>query len=103
MRISDWSLDVCSSDLITLQHVAGADVHTEATGVDQHLGKCRHVTDAEVQPLPRDGMDGVCRIAAQCQPPVEVTRGIEGGQRSEARRVGKECVSPCRSRWSPYH
>src|SRR3546814_14961030 len=24
-------------------------------------------------------------------------------QRSEERRVGKECVSPCRSRWSPYH
>src|SRR3546814_19945984 len=28
-------------------------------------------------------------------------RGI--GERSEARRVGKECVSTCRSRWSPYH
>src|SRR3546814_19118420 len=26
-----------------------------------------------------------------------------GGQRSEERRVGKECVSTCRSRWSPYH
>src|SRR3546814_17147790 len=25
------------------------------------------------------------------------------GRRSEARRVGKECVSTCRSRWSPYH
>src|SRR3546814_11531102 len=25
------------------------------------------------------------------------------GRRSEERRVGKECVSPCRSRWSPYH
>src|SRR3546814_12040205 len=25
------------------------------------------------------------------------------GERSEERRVGKECVSPCRSRWSPYH
>src|SRR3546814_17529585 len=25
------------------------------------------------------------------------------GQRSEARRVGKECVSTCKSRWSPYH
>src|SRR3546814_13406268 len=25
------------------------------------------------------------------------------GQRSEERRVGKECVSACRSRWSPYH
>ena len=27
----------------------------------------------------------------------------EGGSRSEERRVGKECSSPCRSRWSPYH
>src|SRR3546814_17421195 len=26
-----------------------------------------------------------------------------GGDRTEERRVGKECVSPCRSRWSPYH
>src|SRR3546814_2953878 len=26
-----------------------------------------------------------------------------GGERSEERRVGKECVSTCRSRWSPYH
>src|SRR3546814_13199783 len=28
---------------------------------------------------------------------------VEGGGRSEERRVGKECVSTCRSRWSPYH
>src|SRR3546814_14219915 len=28
---------------------------------------------------------------------------IGGGDRSEERRVGKECVSTCRSRWSPYH
>src|SRR3546814_16980312 len=28
---------------------------------------------------------------------------FSGGQRSEERRVGKECVSTCRSRWSPYH
>src|SRR3546814_20256130 len=28
---------------------------------------------------------------------------ICGGERSEERRVGKECVSTCRSRWSPYH
>src|SRR3546814_15646823 len=27
----------------------------------------------------------------------------EAGMRSEERRVGKECVSTCRSRWSPYH
>src|SRR3546814_11502837 len=30
------------------------------------------------------------------------TRPAEGGERSEERRVGKECVSTCRSRWSPY-
>src|SRR3546814_12369099 len=31
-------------------------------------------------------------------------RGEEAAsRRSEERRVGKECVSPCRSRWSPYH
>ena len=29
--------------------------------------------------------------------------GGAGGRRSEERRVGKECVSTCRSRWSPYH
>ena len=29
--------------------------------------------------------------------------GRIGGSRSEERRVGKECVSTCRSRWSPYH
>src|SRR3546814_14992602 len=27
---------------------------------------------------------------------------LDGGVRSEERRVGNECVSPCRSRWSPY-
>src|SRR3546814_13223939 len=30
-------------------------------------------------------------------------RGADGAARSEERRVGKECVSTCRSRWSPYH
>src|SRR3546814_20740803 len=39
------------------------------------------------------------RVAiAEPRLPEEVRR-----QRSEERRVGKECVSPCRSRWSPYH
>src|SRR3546814_14239349 len=34
---------------------------------------------------------------------VEPGEGVEAALRSEERRVGKECVSPCRSRWSPYH
>src|SRR3546814_11742791 len=38
--------------------------------------------------------------------PAAATRGVllpYMNRRSEERRVGKECVSPCRSRWSPYH
>src|SRR3546814_5527409 len=35
--------------------------------------------------------------------PVALTGGVEFGNRSEERRVGKECVSTCRSLWSPYH
>src|SRR3546814_16433832 len=34
---------------------------------------------------------------------VTVTTGMLHDNRSEERRVGKECVSTCRSRWSPYH
>src|SRR3546814_7775522 len=75
MRISDWSSDVCSSDLqrrvglgdpvrIIIQAADQADD-------DAHLGG---------------------KIIEQLEQP-----------RSEERRVGKECVSTCRSRWSPYH
>src|SRR3546814_17433227 len=34
---------------------------------------------------------------------LSVVIAIDGVHRSEERRVGKECVSTCRSRWSPYH
>src|SRR3546814_2539008 len=74
MRISDWSSDVCSSDLgIDAAHLAGADADGGAVaGVD----------------------DGVR---------LHVLGDAEGEHhRSEERRVGKECVSTCRSRWSPY-
>src|SRR3546814_8332516 len=61
VRISDWSSDVCSSDLTC----------TERSGLS-HKG--------------RRARQSAC-----------------GSSRSEERRVGKECVSTCRSRWSPYH
>src|SRR3546814_17831247 len=41
--------------------------------------------------------DGQSKLVADCSYP------LTGVQRSEERRVGKECVSTCRSRWSPYH
>src|SRR3546814_10187645 len=61
MRISDWSSDVCSSDLFALRK----------------------------EQIPESLRSG---FSLEC---------FE--DRSEERRVGKECVSTCRSRWSPYH
>src|SRR3546814_9831721 len=69
MRISDWSSDVCSSDL------------GMATSPPNFFTPRRR--PAESRPL-RD------------EPPAFLCR-------SDERRVGKECVSTCRTRWSPYH
>src|SRR3546814_8825558 len=67
MRISDWSSDVCSSDL--LENPATYIWYQESTWREP---------------------DFIQEIAQRTG-------------RSEERRVGKECVSTCRSRWSPYH
>src|SRR3546814_6203150 len=78
MRISDWSSDVCSSDL------ALADL---APGTHLHVSFDVDFLDPEIAPA--------------------VATSIPGGptyrERSEESRVGQECVSTCRSRWSPYH
>src|SRR3546814_2450220 len=79
MRISDWSSDVCSSDL-----GADPDHHNGGHALSQ---QCRHRAG--------HGADrGELRDCALLP---------AGSLRSEERRVGKECVSTCRSRWSPYH
>src|SRR3546814_3113098 len=75
MRISDWSSDVCSSDLGTTLARFGP-VQEEAW---------RHGL----------GRWGSCLLRD--------TAYLNWRYRSEERRVGKECVSTCRSRWSPYH
>src|SRR3546814_10068805 len=69
MRISDWSSDVCSSDLRFFADVGGEEA------------------------LRRHDLQGRALLGDR----------LGGGERSEERRVGKECVSTCRSRWSPYH
>src|SRR3546814_4466144 len=77
MRISDWSSDVCSSDL--------------------------PVVHSDIGPAPR-------KLQRRRPPDTGAAAGDDGDLpvqihliRSEERRVGKECVSTCRSRWSPYH
>src|SRR3546814_1246667 len=83
MRISDWSSDVCSSDLF----FAGRLSVRVGSIVEMEFGLR---TAAPVIDLHPAG-----------QPQAAALRG--GEQRSEERRVGKECVSTCRSRGSPYH
>src|SRR3546814_20202767 len=93
MRISDWSSDVCSSDL--QQGKAIVVDHQQQTIA--LYGRARR---GEVERHDRN------IFARDILPDVELgpVRDREHADaRSEERRVGKECVSTCRSRWSPYH
>src|SRR3546814_2788381 len=95
MRISDWSSDVCSSDLgcaaqkRTKRPPPPDRPATSDAGPPPHVSGCREYAD---------GMAG-----RQMERDFDSISGNFEGGRSEERRVGKECVSTCRSRWSPYH
>src|SRR3546814_11957452 len=89
MRISDWSSDVCSSDLAAAG--VGLEQGSEGNGVERRLPQIA------VDPDRRHSRRG--ELGRQ----VAVARASRRRERSEERRVGKECVSTCRSRWSPYH
>src|SRR3546814_13548537 len=98
VRISDWSSDVCSSDLAAAGGVGLILVQwLKAVGATV-IGTVS--TEAKEQAARDAGADHVIRykeedVAAH-------VREITDGQRSEERRVGKECVSTCRSRGSAY-
>src|SRR3546814_12298957 len=133
MRISDWSSDVCSSDL-------GAEVGAPLDQVKiggAKLGEARYRVAVErdgillaavvgrtegrepdADALGADFLDERGRHLEQQARPVGDRSSIFVGAkigvrlqelldqiavRSEERRVGKECVGTCRSRWSPYH
>src|SRR3546814_14813820 len=104
MRISDWSSDVCSSDLV--EHARGdgrvgqlvdQDEAAERVVVgvgfehDRFIG--RQLDDADAVEVERLSREMVERVD------VDLVLGL---LRSEERRGGKECVRTCRSRWSPY-
>src|SRR3546814_6009316 len=90
MRISDWSSDVCSSDLGTGQ--------TQAPTPDDTIQR------KEIAARLRTAFVEHARTRLRLAPETDATSIIGAFfARSEERRVGKECVSTCRSRWSPYH
>src|SRR3546814_4500648 len=91
MRISDWSSDVCSSDL---QDLVGKSAVISGSG-----NVATHAAEKIVQ------LGGKVLTLSDSAGFIHDPDGItqEKIDRSEERRVGKECVSTCRSRWSPYH
>src|SRR3546814_20289803 len=124
MRISDWSSDVCSSDLECKHNaVAGSYLgqlqHPTIKGITDILDVGRKTAMVAKQIHGHDAGFGQAAIAALVelkrvthrtlrisviQIDHECSASIDAlALRSEERRVGKECVSPCKSRWSPTH
>src|SRR3546814_18097928 len=103
MRISDWSSDVCSSDLCTFwPRPTGNSTtiwSTESTGSDSGR-MCATPLPAMSGHLLVGGTGGGDQDLGPCRDERE-----EAGRkvRSEERRVGKECGRQCRYRWSPDH
>src|SRR3546814_15432600 len=105
MRISDWSSDVCSSDLLD----RGIALHT-GVSAEELIHDGERVVGVRAK---RDGRDlyvkarrGVIIGVSSYERDPSLAKTI-GHQldpvRSEEGRAGKEWVSTCRSRWSPYH
>src|SRR3546814_15358285 len=100
MRISDWSSDVCSSDLaqIAKNYLNQKELNILNRMVTAYLEL------AELQALSRKPMymqDWIARLDDFLR--MTGNEVLAHAGRSEERRVGKECVSTCRSRWAPYH
>src|SRR3546814_15881234 len=100
MRISDWSSDVCSSDLgVSLTDEALHRRHVD----DRTAAAFDHVRDLVLHAQELADEIDVADAAKHPLIPRRIIRVGDAGIRSEERRVGKERVSTCRPRWSPYH
>src|SRR3546814_20528114 len=122
MRISDWSSDVCSSDLLPTLAIVDYELTltkplrlTADTGIDA----LTHAIEAYVSKHANPFSDSMAIAAMRsiwpnlrrvCEAPGDraareamMVGSLQAGIRSEERRVGKGCVSACRSRGAPYH
>src|SRR3546814_15058239 len=106
MRISDWSSDVCSSDLRPgIEHHAIADNRQRAPhdAGRQQAELVGVLADDKRMAGIMPALETDDDIGSLRKPVDNLSLSLVAPLRSEERRVGKECVSTCRSRWSPYH
>src|SRR3546814_14065098 len=112
MRISDWSSDVCSSDLKPPKPLPLKSKRSQMTLTS--IGRSPFLLIAIIRECLADTMRGIAwlikltqlpKLEMQDEAPLGFWRCTHATEkfspRSEERRVGKECVSTCRSRWSP--
>src|SRR3546814_11131605 len=111
MRISDWSSDVCSSDL-SIDRCGPDGIVRFSLRAHPGLQRGQLITGDGYRPAD-SGDPAITRIERYCPDIGRKEIGIDAGHkgkgggsgadqaRSEERREGNECVSPCRSRWSP--
>src|SRR3546814_16459912 len=100
MRISDWSSDVCSSDLAFARRFGAAAL----LELDRLRGRAAEPALAIAPPATFkrrfELVSEIDHVEALLFPLRRLAFELQA--RSEERRAGKECVSTCRSRWSPY-
>src|SRR3546814_11595084 len=117
MRISDWSSDVCSSDLPVAGNTARPQYRLDATAAHQVLARraqftaryqCRRQQRHHLIARARRDLQ-IVQLLLALHPrlfddPVQLRqRAVATQRRSEARRVGKECVSTCSTSGAPYN
>src|SRR3546814_17559451 len=106
MRISDWSSDVCSSDLIYLTAKSFESNDATVYMVDQSglfANKVANTGSVTFLAASDDIVAEKERILTEEGKKFLLVIPADVYTRSEERRDGKECVSTCRCRWSPYH
>src|SRR3546814_13757764 len=99
MRISDWSSDVCSSDLLDTDDpgkLLGIDRQGLAVFADNPAQRLRAA-------IVESGDQLALAIDQQVFDAKPLIAFLGGRDRSEGRRVGNECVSTVCARWSPDH
>src|SRR3546814_18082057 len=97
MRISDWSSDVCSSDLMQNATTTLSALARQTAAIEAFTAALRDM----------DMLDALTALetainAIDAESEADITLELTAA-RTEERGVGKECDSTCRSRWSPEH